>query len=81
KLAWPLLKDDTRNFDYSSNIFVYKRSYEKFSIANEGLDNGKIIIVTNSAGPGTDIKVLEYLSNRGGLHVLLTYLPETYRIE
>ena len=65
----------------SSNIYVYKRSYETFSIEHDGLDIGKIIIATNLAGRGTDIKITEQLDKNGGLHVILTYLPENYRIE
>ncbi|CAF4727330.1 unnamed protein product, partial [Rotaria sp. Silwood2] len=81
KIAWPTLMGEMQKFDYASSISVYKRSYEKFSYASEGLDAGKIIIATNLAGRGTDIKVSEHLNKKGGLHVLLTYLPENYRIE
>ncbi|CAF1109033.1 unnamed protein product [Adineta steineri] len=64
-----------------NNVFIYKRSYEDFSIDKNGLNTGKIIIATNLAGRGADIKITDELNNNGGLHVILTYLPDNYRIE
>ena len=40
-----------------------------------------IIIATNLAGRGTDIKISEVINENGGLHVCLTYLPSSYRVE
>lgn len=72
------------------NIHVYKRSYEKFSIlmgndkdakADKELCPGHIIISTNLAGRGTDIKISQELNNNGGLCVILSYLPNNIRVE
>uniref|UniRef100_A0A182X6A2 Uncharacterized protein n=1 Tax=Anopheles quadriannulatus TaxID=34691 RepID=A0A182X6A2_ANOQN len=63
------------------NILTYKRDYEELTIAKDGLKSGHIIIATNLAGRGTDIKISEELEKAGGLHVVLTYLPANIRIE
>lgn len=41
---------------------------------------GEIIIATNLAGRGTDIKTSE-IESTGGLHVVLTYMPANQRVE
>ena len=69
--------------DFKSNIYQYRRSYESFNILNvsEGLGPGVVIIATNLAGRGTDSKISEELNRKGGLHVILAYLPDNVRIE
>ncbi|VDI58633.1 Hypothetical predicted protein [Mytilus galloprovincialis] len=65
------------------NAYVYKNSYCELSILkNETeLESGCIILATNLAGRGTDIRISEDISVLGGLHVILTYLPSNLRIE
>lgn len=67
----------------AENVYTYKRDYEEFKIAkgNKQLNTGQIIIATNLAGRGTDIKITEELRKAGGLHVCLAYLPDNSRIE
>ncbi|EDS44787.1 conserved hypothetical protein [Culex quinquefasciatus] len=58
---------------------TYTRDYEQF---DEGkLAPGEVIIATNLAGRGTDIKITHELKRAGGLHICLTYLPSNVRIE
>ncbi|CAF1411988.1 unnamed protein product [Rotaria magnacalcarata] len=42
---------------------------------------GDIIIATNKGGRGTDIHVDQVVNDEGGLHVILSYLPENVRVE
>ncbi|CAO1318605.1 unnamed protein product [Diamesa serratosioi] len=62
-----------------ADIFLYKRDHEKFEV--DILKQRQIIIATNLAGRGTDIKLTKELDKAGGLHVILSYLPSNIRIE
>jgi preprotein translocase subunit SecA len=48
---------------------------------DEIADEGDIIIATNLAGRGTDIKTSEKVEENGGLHVCLTFLPLNKRVQ
>ena len=62
-------------------LHVYTRSYEPIVGSDEEIKEPCVIISTNLAGRGTDIKVSEELSKQGGLHVCVAYLPPSVRIE
>eukprot|EP01084_Bolivina_argentea_P208142 354978_1 len=64
------------------NISKYTRddNEEKLCIEAE-LDIGDVIVATNLAGRGTDIKLKSDVRNYGGLHVCITFEPENERIK
>uniref|UniRef100_A0A914DZB2 Chloroplast protein-transporting ATPase n=1 Tax=Acrobeloides nanus TaxID=290746 RepID=A0A914DZB2_9BILA len=76
-------KADIKMHKFYNNIVTYKRDYEEFQLAdgNDCLPCNKIIIATNLAGRGTDIKLSEELIKTGGLHVMVTFLPDNTRVE
>jgi hypothetical protein len=69
--------------NYSKDkIKLYTRndqSSEGESITKSGA--GDIIIATNLAGRGTDIKLTDKVQKNGGMHVILSFLPSNLRVE
>ena len=47
----------------------------------EKIDSGEIIVATNIAGRGTDLTTTENVEKNGGLHVCVTLLPSSSRVE
>ena len=57
--------------DLPPNKFhTYNRDYEKFKFESTDLGPGHVIVATNLAGRGTDIKISSALNEKGGLHLL-----------
>lgn len=46
----------------------------------EKIEPGEVIVATNLAGRGTDIKT-ESIEAQGGMHVIMTYMPLNQRVE
>ena len=42
---------------------------------------GDVIVATNLAGRGTDLKISQELAKKGGLHVIIGYMPANARVE
>jgi len=69
--------------DLKNNIITYTRSdinSEKEFLHNE-IQPQSIILSTNLAGRGTDLKISKEVEKNGGLHVILTFIPKSERIE
>lgn len=62
------------------HLYAHSNSKELGSIKQE-LQSGEIVIATNLAGRGTDIKVCDEVNKSGGLLCLLTFLPRNRRVE
>ena len=65
------------------NIKRYTRSDcdDEAEVVSQKLKPGDIIIATNLAGRGTDIKTTDELESNGGLHVCVTFLAHNCRVE
>ncbi|CAF4256915.1 unnamed protein product, partial [Rotaria sordida] len=72
-----------RNSVPPHTIEKYRRDGDNVEdrFAKKPATKGDIIIATNKGGRGTDIHVDEKVNSHGGMHVILTYLPENVRIE
>jgi ankyrin repeat protein len=61
-----------------SKIFSYTG---KNRFTKEKVYPGEIVIATNIAGRGTDLTPDDVVEQHGGLHVCITFLPQSYRVE
>ena len=66
-----------------SKIFKYTRNdiENQKSFLNNEIQSGTIILSTNLSGRGTDIRISKLLEKNSGLHVVLTFVPTSQRIE
>ena len=63
-------------------VYLYTRDDTSESRVVEHLfEKGSIIVSTNLAGRGTNISTSREVDNNGGLHVCLTFLPLSERVE
>ncbi|XP_023820907.1 uncharacterized protein LOC105357957 [Oryzias latipes] len=66
----------------SGDIILYCRSdNDSLSKIEKTLLPGDVIVATNLAGRGTDIKVSKDVNNNGGLFVILSFLSDNTRVE
>ncbi|KAL3988693.1 cytochrome c oxidase assembly protein subunit 19 [Sarotherodon galilaeus] len=66
----------------SKKVILYCRSdRDSLSKIDKELLPGDVIVATNLAGRGTDIKVSREVNNNGGLFVILSFLSENTRVE
>uniref|UniRef100_A0AC35FYN1 Chloroplast protein-transporting ATPase n=2 Tax=Panagrolaimus sp. PS1159 TaxID=55785 RepID=A0AC35FYN1_9BILA len=65
------------------NMTIYKREHDEFNFEEDDkkFQTSQLIIATNLAGRGTDIKLSDSLVNTGGLHVITAFMPKNRRIE
>ncbi len=72
---------ETENWE-EDKVHLYAHSSSKylFSISRE-IGPGEVIIATNLAGRGTNIRVTDEVKANGGLFCLVTFLPRNRRVE
>ena len=76
------LKEHKKDFKLNdTKIICYYRSDEENKFLEEEIKPNTIILSTNLAGRGTDIKINEEVKKNGGLHVIITFMPYNERIE
>lgn len=63
-----------------NKIRLYKTDHESDAVKDE-VNSGDLIIATNIAGRGTDIKTSKNVEAHGGLHVCINSLPSNERVE
>ncbi|CDW77348.1 protein translocase subunit seca [Stylonychia lemnae] len=63
-------------------VYIRISADEKLKIGSESvLEGGEVIVATNISGRGTDLRISEDVSKKGGLHVVVTYVTSNIRIE
>ena len=68
--------------EYQGRIKVYSRDdNDQKDVVGEILGAGDVIIATNLAGRGTDIKLSKEVVKNGGLHVIIGFMPGNQRVE
>uniref|UniRef100_A0A914P6I6 Chloroplast protein-transporting ATPase n=1 Tax=Panagrolaimus davidi TaxID=227884 RepID=A0A914P6I6_9BILA len=65
---------------FGSHVLLYI-DREGSAIIEKEVKPGQCIVATNIAGRGTDLLISDEVEKCGGLHVLLTFLPENDRVE
>ena len=76
--SFGIKKDLIEKEDFRDSIILYTRSdTEKTNIKDK---KKRIILSTNLGGRGTDIQTTVEEEAAGGLHVILTYMPDNYRV-
>ncbi len=62
-------------------IMSYARNDVEEDVLPEQMGVGDILLATNLAGRGTDLSVSDAVEAKGGLHVCMTFLPKTARVQ
>ena len=70
-----------QKFMKSMSPILYFSSHQQKLEEKPSFRPGPVIIATNIAGRGTDIKLTDEVKRNGGLHVCLSYLPPNVRVE
>ncbi|KAM9348692.1 LOW QUALITY PROTEIN: protein translocase subunit SecA-like [Symphorus nematophorus] len=75
------LYEELKNITRGKVILYCRSDRDSLSNIDKELLPGDVIVATNLAGRGTDIKVSKQVNNSGGLFVILSFLSENTRVE
>ena len=75
------IRDRILRDKFAKNVFLYARDDRDYGFLDKERHSGDVIVATNLAGRGTDIRVSRGVQKRGGLAVLITFLPRNLRVE
>lgn len=81
------IKDSEKISDYLKSKGVSNQVYNELQEENEETiirlagQPGKVTVATNNAGRGTDIILTSESIKNGGLHVVVTFYPDSLRVE
>ena len=76
------LADELKSKNYPEHLIEkYQRNDDSNFRLKEKYGQGSVIFATNLAGRGTDIKLTDEVEKNGGMHVILTFLPDNQRVE
>ncbi|XP_029942372.1 uncharacterized protein LOC115384198 isoform X2 [Salarias fasciatus] len=64
----------------SKKLYI-NNNMDNEAVLKQKLEAGEVIVATNLAGRGTDLKVSESVKTAGGLFVIQTFLPRNARVE
>ncbi|AIL66000.1 Accessory Sec system translocase SecA2 [Rickettsiales bacterium Ac37b] len=70
-----------REYYEVEHLRLYTDDRTDSHVIDEELEVGRILVSTSAIGRGIDLKVSNELNESGGLHVLLTYLPDNERVD
>jgi preprotein translocase subunit SecA len=68
----------------NDQVYLYKSALDTvFQDRNNKhpMASGDVVVATNLAGRGTDLKISEEVERLGGLHVIITFMPQNVRLE
>ena len=68
------------NLFKNSNLYIRNDVQKEKEFLNKQIERNTLIISTNLAERGTDIKIRLILENNAGLHVILTFMLANLRI-
>ena len=78
ELEYELVKQE---YVKKNKVVKYSREDKEGDCINKVMEPGNVIFATNLAGRGTDIKCTPNVYSNGGIHVIVTYLPDNIRVQ
>ena len=75
-----LIVESLKESKYEGNIYEYYDSEKQQDVIEKRLRPGDVIVATNAAGRGTDLKITRIVEMSGGLNIIQTFFAEFLRV-